>query len=62
MLNGEDLDDEIEDFGVGGNISVTEELHGGWRRPGISWETFEDGEFTGWDGFGVERVKVVSNE
>jgi len=62
VLDGEDLDDEIEDFGVGGNTSVTEELHGGWRRPGIGWETFEDGEFTGRGGFDVECVEVVSDE
>ena len=62
VLDSDDLDDEIENYGVSGNVSVNEDLHGGWRRPGIGWETFEDGEFTGWDGFDVERVEVVSDE
>lgn len=61
-LHPEDLVDEIENYGVGGSIRVTERIHGGWRRPHIGWETFEDGELTGWDGFNVERVEVLRGD
>ena len=35
-LHPEDLVDEIEDYGVGGSVSVNEDLHGGWRRVGLN--------------------------
>lgn len=60
-LHPEDLDDEIEDYGVGGGVRVTERTRGGWRRPRLGWETFEDGELSGLDGFAVECVGVVGD-